>query len=162
MTFVRSILYSDKTFSELHSPWTKKIRMIFHVNCPLAGHSWPKFSCVNNFHGRLQVFAAAVVQIMVFLGFLHHIVCLLRRFGTTNCLCLHCGRIVSGGQRNDWTETYSELRSAIFWDFVQLTLVVCYRRFGPIFKVQAECLTLKVGSDRLAQNFGNKLAIYAV
>jgi hypothetical protein len=79
--------------------------------------------------------------------FLHNVVCLLRRFGTIYCLCLHFGWIRSGGQCNDWTETHSESRSAISWDFVQLTLVVCYRRFGPIFKVQTDCLTLEDWSD---------------
>jgi len=96
---------------------------------------------------------------MVFLCSLHQVVFLLRRFGATYCLCLHYGWIGSGGQCNDWSETYSELRPAIFWDFVYLTVVVCYQRFFPTLKVQADCLALEDGSDGLARNVGNKISI---
>ena len=43
-------------------------------------------------------------------------------------------------------------------------MVVPYRRFGPIFKVQAvqvDCLTLEDETDRLSRNVGMELPFYA-
>ena len=133
----------------------------FHVKCPLLGPfltkicmrqqiSWKtsgfRCGCCSN-HGISWFFTPGSVFVATFRNHLSY------------CLCLHCGWIGSGGQCNDWTETYSELRPAISWDFVPFTLVVCYRHFGPIFKVQADCLAPEDGSDRLARNVGSKLPI---
>jgi hypothetical protein len=63
------------------------------------------------------------------------------------------------------------VRSALFWDFTQSRMVVCYRSLDvsaqpvfPIFKGQAvflDFLTFEDGADKLSRNVGKKLAFYA-
>jgi hypothetical protein len=62
------------------------------------------------------------------------------------------------------------MRSTLFWDFAQRTVVIPHRRFGTTYRSHIkglsshedlDCLTFKDGTDRLSQNVSMELTFYA-
>jgi hypothetical protein len=53
-----------------------------------------------------------------------------------------------------------EMRSAVFWDITQNTMVIPYRRFWTSYRYYIQG-TLEDGTDRLSRNVGKELPLYA-